>query len=283
MRAPPDPVVRRIVAAALDEDLGEAGDVTSRAVVPEGARALGSLVARQDLVLAGLPVAQAVFEALDPSVEFTALSRDGERVSRGAVVARVRGVARALLAGERTALNFLMRLSGIATAARAAVDEVGGTGVRILDTRKTTPGLRVLEKYAVAAGGAENHRMGLFDAVLIKDTHLAIVGSTAAAVRQARAAGHAPESITVEVSDLNEIDSAIAAGAGRLLLDNLPVEAVEEAVRRARGRAVLEVSGGLRRGRLRPYAVPGVAYLSVGELTHSAGAVDLALDLERLP
>jgi len=283
MTAPPADVVRRIVAAALDEDLGAAGDVTSDAVVPAGARAAGSLVARERLVLAGLPVARVVFETLDPAVAFTVLCGDGEIVEAGTSVARVRGSAHAILAGERTALNFLMRLSGIASAARAAVDEVRGTRARILDTRKTAPGLRALDKYAVAAGGADNHRQGLFDAVLIKDTHLAIAGSIVDAVARARAAGHPAERITVEVASLDELEQALAAGAGRALLDNLSVEQVSEAVRRARGRIVLEASGGLGPGRLRPFAETGIDFLSVGQLTHSARAMDFALDLERTP
>jgi len=274
-------VVRRVVAAALDEDLGTAGDVTSRAIVPADARATGSLVARERLVLAGVPVARAVFETLDPGVAFTVLCADGEIVEAGTCVARITGDARAILAAERTALNFLMRLSGIATAARAAVEEVRGTRARILDTRKTAPGLRVLDKYAVATGGADNHRQGLFDAVLIKDTHLAVAGSIAHAVARARAAGHPPERITVEVGSLAELEQALDAGAGRALLDNLSVEEVRQAVQHARGRIVLEASGGLGLGRLRPYAETGVDFLSVGQLTHSARGSDFALDLER--
>ncbi len=283
MIAPPADVVRRAVAAALDEDLDVSGDVTSLAIVPAAAQAVGSLVARERLKLAGMPLARAVFEALEPGVAFTVLCSDGETVEAGIVVARVAGSARAILAGERTALNFLMRLSGIATAASAAVAEIRGTRARILDTRKTAPGLRILEKYAVATGGADNHRMGLHDAVLIKDTHLSIVGSIADAVARARAAGHPAERITVEVSSLAQLDDACAAGAGRALLDNLSVDEVRDAVRRARGRIVLEASGGLGPGRLRPYAEAGVDFLSLGYLTHSSRAMDFALDVEPGP
>jgi len=283
MTGPPVDAVERVVAAALAEDLGSAGDVTSRAVVPAGARATGEIVARERLVLAGLPVARAVFAAVDAAVHFEGLCRDGDLVDAGTAVARVRGDARAILAAERTALNFLMRLSGIATAARAATAEVQGTRARILDTRKTAPGLRAIDKYAVAAGGAENHRLGLYDAVLIKDTHLAVAGSIRDAVERARAAGHAADRITVEVADLGGLDEAIAAGAGRALLDNLSVEQVRTAVRRAAGRIVLEASGGLRPGALRPYAETGVDFLSLGYLTHSSRAMDLALDLEIAP
>jgi nicotinate-nucleotide pyrophosphorylase (carboxylating) len=280
---PPADVVRRIVAAALDEDLDVSGDVTSLAVVAAEARAVGSLVARERLQLAGIPLARAVFERLEPGIGFTVLCRDGERVDAGTVVARVLGSARAILAGERTALNFLMRLSGIATAAAAAVEEIRGTGARILDTRKTTPGLRALEKYAVRAGGADNHRLGLHDAVLIKDTHLASAGSIALAVSRALAAGHPAARVTVEVANLVQLDEACAAGAGRALLDNFTVEQVRAAADRARGRIVLEASGGLAPGRLRPYAEAGVDFLSLGYLTHSSRAMDFALDLEPAP
>jgi nicotinate-nucleotide pyrophosphorylase (carboxylating) len=273
-------VLRRVVAAALEEDLGGPGDITSDCVVTDGASAVGHIVARQDLVLAGLPVAREVYRALDPAVEFTGLHEDGERISRGSPVARVCGSARAVLRGERTALNVLMRMCGIATAARSAVEEIEGTQARILDTRKTGPGLRMLDKYAVAAGGALNHRLGLYDAVMIKDTHLQIVPSIGVAVRRALEAGHPAALITVEVRDLDQFREAIDAGAGRALLDNMDLATTAEAVRLADGRIVLEASGGLRPGNLRPVAETGVDYLSLGWLTHSAPAADLAMELE---
>ena len=276
----PPAELARVVAAALEEDLGSAGDVTSDSVVPARLAARGRFVARQDLVLAGLPLAREVYRALDPQLEFSSLSRDGERVARGAAVAAVQGSARAILRGERTALNFLMRMSGIATAARAAVDEVAGTGARILDTRKTAPGLRRLDKYAVAAGGASNHRMGLYDAVLIKDTHLAAGVTITEAVRRAAERGHPPRAVTVEAGSLDELAQAIAAGAGRALLDNMTLDDVRRAVALAAGRIELEVSGGLRPGNLRRVAETGVEFLSLGWLTHSAPAADLALAVE---
>ncbi len=275
--------IRRVVSAALEEDLGAAGDVTSAAVVDAASRGRGTLVARERLVVAGLPVAREVFTALDPRCEFRALAAEGSEATGGEALASVTGSSRALLAGERAALNLLQRLCGVATASRTAVAEVAGTGAVVLDTRKTTPGLRRLEKYAVAVGGATNHRVGLYDAVMIKDTHLAVAGSIAEAVRRALAAGHPPERITVEVRSLPELAEAVVAGAGRALLDNMDLATLRAAVASARGRIVLEASGGLRPGRLRAVAETGVDCLSVGWITHSAPAADLAMDLEALP
>lgn len=273
-------VVRRIVRTALDEDLGTRGDLTSDSVVGEDTRALGRLIARQDLVIAGLPIATEVFRALDPELRFETSASDGDEVTAGTCVARVSGLARPILRGERTALNFLMRMSGIATAAHAAVSEIAGSRAQILDTRKTAPGLRELDKYSVAAGGAVNHRQGLFDEVMIKDTHLRAAPSITEAVRRARAHGHAPEIITVEVCDLIQLREAIAAGAGRVLLDNMDLETMAEAVRVNRGRVVLEASGGLRPGSLREVAETGIDFMSLGWLTHSSPAADLAMELE---
>jgi len=275
-------VIHRIVRAALDEDLGTRGDLTSDSVVGADTRAEAQLIARQDLVLAGLPLAREVFRSLDPDLEFETEASDGDRISADLRVARVRGLARPILGGERTALNFLMRMSGIATAARAAVDEIAGTGAQILDTRKTAPGLRDLDKYAVAAGGAVNHRHGLYDEVMIKDTHLRAVPSIAEAVRRALAKGHAAKIITVEVCDLAQLHEAISAGAGRVLLDNMDTETMAEAVRISGGRVVLEASGGLRPGSLRRVAETGVDFMSLGWLTHSSPAADLAMELETL-
>ena len=283
MSARLDPfAVRRAVAAALAEDLGERGDVTSDTIVPAERRARARLVARGETVVAGLPVAREVFAALDDAVEFQALVAEGERARPGQPIATVTGRARALLAGERTALNFLMRMCGIATAAREAVDEISGTGAVILDTRKTAPGLRLLDKYAVAAGGARNHRLGLHDAAMIKDTHRAVAGDLPRCVAALRARGLAAEAITVEVGTPEELDEALAAGAGRALLDNMDLAALRACVERARGRIVLEASGGLRPGTLRAVAETGVDCLSLGWLTHSARAADLAMDLEPL-
>jgi nicotinate-nucleotide pyrophosphorylase (carboxylating) len=276
-------LVRRVVATALEEDLGKRGDVTTDALLPDGRHATARIVARSSLVLAGLPVAREVFRALDPRVEFVASRRDGERVQSGECVATASGDARALLRGERTALNFLMRMCGIATAARAAVEEIAGSGARILDTRKTAPGLRRLDKYAAAAGGVVNHRMGLYDAVMVKDTHLGVVGSIAEAVERSLARGHPRESITVEVQDVEQLREAIEAGAGRALLDNMDLRGLREAVQVGAGRIVLEASGGLRPGQLRAVAESGVDFLSLGCLTHSAPAADLAMEMETPP
>jgi len=266
----------RSVAAALAEDLGSRGDVTTEATIPAFRKARATLVAREPMVVAGLDVAEEVFRQLDPSVIFTPLAQDGERVATGAVVATVEGPARALLQGERTALNFLQRMSGIATATRAAVEEIAGTKATILDTRKTAPGLRALDKHAVAAGGGTNHRQGLYDAAMIKDTHLGAAESLGAAIRACRAAGLSRETITAEVRTVLELDEAVAAGAGRALLDNMTLPALAACVRRGKGKIVLEASGGLRPGMLRAVAETGVDFLSLGYLTHSVRAADLA-------
>jgi nicotinate-nucleotide pyrophosphorylase (carboxylating) len=276
-------VVARSVAAALAEDLGERGDVTTRATIPEGRRGRASLVAREEMVVAGLPVAREVFRQLDDSIVFRPSCEDGDRVSAGSVVATAEGGARPLLEGERTALNFLQRMSGIATATRRAVDEVAGTGTVVLDTRKTAPGLRALDKYAVRAGGGTNHRMGLNDAAMVKDTHLAAAGSLGAAIGACLAAGIPKGLVTAEVRDLEELAEAIAAGAGRALLDNMELPLLAACVRAGKGKIVLEASGGLRPGSLRAVAETGVDALSLGYLTHSVRAADLAMDLEAVP
>jgi nicotinate-nucleotide pyrophosphorylase (carboxylating) len=230
-----------------------------------------------------LNVAIEVLRQVDPSIEAIARARDGDRVAPGTVVLEASGPARGLLEAERTALNFLQRMSGIATAAAAAVDEIAGTGTIVLDTRKTAPGLRALDKHAVAAGGGVNHRMGLYDAVMIKDTHLGAAGSLGDAIRRALGAGHPRERITAEVRTPDELDEAIGAGAGRALLDNMSLDAMRECVRRGKGRIVLEASGGLRPGSLRAVAATGVDALSLGYLTHSSRAADLGMDLEAVP
>lgn len=272
-----------IVAAALEEDLGEAGDVTTAAVVGAGRRGLARLVAREDLVVAGGPVARAVFASLDPSLRIELRAGEGDAIHAGTVVMEVEGAAAPLLMGERTALNFLQRMCGIASATRRAVEEIAGTGVLLLDTRKTAPGLRLLDKYAVAAGGGTNHRMGLFDAVLIKDTHLAVAGPPGYAVLRALAHRHPREIVTVEVGSVEALEDAIRAGAGRALLDNMDLETLRRCVAVGKGKIVLEASGGLRPGSLRAVAETGVDALSIGWLTHSVRAADLAMDLEPRP
>lgn len=271
---------RDLVRRALAEDVGK-GDVTTAAIAPAGARAAGDLIARSACVLAGLDVAIEAFVQLDPDVEADRRRRDGDRCGAGDAVARVTGSAAALLTAERTALNFLQRLSGTATLTRRFVDAAAGRAV-ILDTRKTTPTLRALEKYAVRAGGGANHRAALDAAILIKDNHVRIAGSVTEAVRRARAAGPAPP-IEVEAQSLDEVDEAVAAGADVVLLDNLSVADVRAAVARIGGRAGTEASGGVTLERAAALAATGVDRMSVGALTHSAPAVDFSFDLRPAP
>jgi nicotinate-nucleotide pyrophosphorylase (carboxylating) len=269
-----------VVARALAEDLGD-GDVTTAATVPAQTRARAVIRQKAPGVIYGLDVAEQVFGSLDPEATFTREVSEGVWRENGEVL-RVHGRARALLSGERTALNFLQRLSGVATMAARAVRAIEGTNARILDTRKTTPGLRALEKAAVAAGGATNHRAGLYDAILIKENHSALAGGVGAAVTRARE--HAPElSLEVECRDLAEVDEALAAGAPRLLLDNMTLAQLREAVEHVAGRAELEASGGVTLETLREVARTGVDFVSVGALTHSAPALDLSLLLTPLP
>ncbi len=272
--------VMELVERALEEDVGT-GDVTSAATVEEAARARAVITQKAPGVIFGLDVAEETFLAMDPEMAFERLAEEG-RWRDGGEVLRIEGRASAILAAERTALNFLGRLSGIATATARAVEEVRGTGARILDTRKTTPGLRTLEKAAVRAGGASNHRAGLYDAILIKENHAALAGGVAEAVRRARAsAPHLP--LEVECRSMAEIDQALDAGAQRLLLDNFTPEALQEAVARVGARASLEASGGIAPGALRDFATTGIEWISVGALTHSAPALDLSLTLEVAP
>ena len=281
---PPAPcsvaAVRELVAAALKEDVG-AGDLTAEAVVPADARARGVIEQREPGVVAGLGVAREVFRQLDSDLEFEPVAAP-DRWREPGPVARIEGSARAILAGERVALNFLGRLSGIATLAAAYVRAVEGTGTTILDTRKTTPGLRELEKAAVSAGGASNHRAGLYDAILVKENHAAVAGGVGEATRRALAG--APEGVVVEVecATLGEVGDALDAGARRILLDNMGEEDLRAAVELARGRAELEASGGITLANVRAVAETGVDYISVGALTHSAPALDLSLMLEPL-
>ena len=264
-----------VVRAALAEDLGEGGDITSTAVIPADLRLAAAMMAREPLVVAGLGAAVMAFRALDPGVTIVADVADGAALGPGTRLLRVEGNGRALLAAERTALNIVQHLSGIATITRAYVDAVTGTGAILLDTRKTLPGLRVLEKYAVRMGGGTNHRMGLWDAVLIKDNHVAAAGGVGEAVARAKAAGHVVE---VEVDRLDQIEPALAAGADRLLLDNMGVEGLRAAVALVAGRVPTEASGGVRLDTVRAIAATGVTYVSVGRLTQSAPAVDIGLD-----
>jgi nicotinate-nucleotide pyrophosphorylase (carboxylating) len=275
--------LNRLVHQALSEDVGS-GDVTTEATVAADARAQARIVQKAPGAIFGLDVAEAVFAQLDPDARCERLVEEGLWRERGGPVMTVEGKARALLTGERTALNFLAHLSGVATIAARAAQAVEGTGAKVLDTRKTTPGLRALEKAAVAAGGACNHRAGLYDAILIKENHIAAAGGISQAVERAREA--APElaaTIEVEVRNMREIDEALAAGAPRLLLDNMDDAELRAAVAQVAGRAELEASGGVTLATLRARAETGVESVSMGGLTHSAPALDLSLILEALP
>jgi len=276
----PEPLITSVVANALAEDLGLAGDITTDAVIPPHAKASGVFAARKPGVIAGLDVAAAAFRHLDPSVMFEPLIPDGERVDAGAKIARVSGNARALLTAERVALNFLGRMSGIATLTRRYVDAIAGTRATIVDTRKTTPGLRALEKYAVRAGGGMNHRIGLFDAVLIKDNHIAVAGGIGPAIAAARArVGHMVK-IEVEVDSLDQLEEALNHPIDAVLLDNMTPAQLAEAVRLVGGRVITEASGGIDLSTVRAVAESGVDLISVGALTHSAPVLDIGLDIE---
>lgn len=268
--------VERVVLAALAEDIG-AGDVTTEATVPADAVGSAELLVKEAGVVCGLSVAETAFRALDPELRFDALATDGGHLEAPAVVARLTGSERAILTAERVALNFLGRLSGIATLTRRYVDAVEGTGAAVLDTRKTTPGLRALEKDAVVAGGGRNHRFGLDDAVLIKDNHLRAAGSIAAAVTLVRAATDLP--VEVECETLVQVGEALAAGVDAILLDNMTLEELQEAVALVDGRARLEASGGVTLETIRAIAETGVDEISVGALTHSARSLDVSLEL----
>lgn len=279
----PPPVVCRAVADALAEDLGAGGDITTNATIPAEARARGHFATRQPGIIAGLDVARAAFHALDPGVVFERLAYDGDAAAAGVTIARVAGNARALLMAERVALNFLGRMSGIATLTRRYVDAVAGTPARIVDTRKTTPLLRAFEKYAVRCGGGANHRIGLFDAILIKDNHIVAAGGITAAVTRARAAAGHMVKIEVEVTSMAELEEALAAGIDAVLLDNMTPAELAAAVRLVAGRATTEASGGINLDTVRAVAESGVDLISVGALTHSAPVLDIGLDFELPP
>jgi nicotinate-nucleotide pyrophosphorylase (carboxylating) len=269
-------VYRGIVRRALAEDLGW-GDVTTEATVDAAVRGRGEIVTKSPCVLAGLEVAAEAFRQLDPGVEFIPVYNDGDYCEPYTIIAEVRGAAALMLTAERTALNFLQRLSGIATLTRRYVDAAGG-GITILDTRKTTPTLRALEKYAVRAGGGSNHRNGLDDGILIKDNHVRLAGGVTEAVRRMKAARQEMP-IEVEAQSLAQVDEAVAAGADVVLLDNLSIEETAQAVARIAGRATIEISGGVTLDRMPELARSGADYVSIGALTHSAPAVDLSFEI----
>ncbi len=277
-------IAQPMVNLALTEDWGS-GDVTTERVVPGGVSAKGTIFARKEGVLAGLEVARLTFTTAEPSLRFKPLGRDGDSLRPGDAICAIDGSARGMLMAERVALNFLQRLSGVATATRRFVEAVKGTGAIILDTRKTTPGLRILEKYAVSVGGGGNHRFGLFDMYLIKDNHLKLAGGIVDAVSRCRAAGD-DLPVEVEVSNLEQLKEACASGADRVMLDNMSEREVRRACEVVRGiadpagRPKVEVSGGITLDNVREMALCGVDYISIGAITHSAPAIDMSLELE---
>lgn len=280
-RAPPplsQTLVQAAVEAALAEDLGLQGDITTNATIPAEAVAEAVIAARKPGVIAGLQLAETAFRALDPDIKFEIVTPDGGMVAKGGIVAKISGKARAVLTAERVALNYLGRLSGIATLTRAYADAIRGTNAKIIDTRKTTPGLRAFEKYAVRCGGGQNHRTGLFDAVMIKDNHIAAAGSISKAIEAAReAVGHMVK-IEVEVDTLDQLDEVLKHKVDAVLLDNMTPDQLRNAVKRIGGRCIAEASGGVNLETVRAIAETGVDLISAGALTHSAPVLDLGLD-----
>jgi nicotinate-nucleotide pyrophosphorylase (carboxylating) len=274
-------ILRTIVERALKEDLGS-GDLTTRLLFPKAVKAEATIQVKQEAILAGLPVAEAVFKKVDPKLKFESVVQDGAQVKPGTIVARLQGDGRSMLKGERVALNFLQHLSGIATFTARFVEAVRGTKATILDTRKTTPGLRDLEKYAVRMGGGRNHRMSLSDGILIKDNHLALAGNLKTAVQQARKKAPRGFKVEVETTNLKEVEAALSARADIILLDNMTIPQLKEAVLLINGQTLTEVSGGVNLNAIREIASTGVDFISIGALTHSAPAVDLSMDIAPL-
>lgn len=268
--------IEHLINLALQEDIGP-GDITTDNLIPENKKGQGIIIAKEPLVLAGLDVAKQVFTILDLNADFSSNHEDGDRIEDRETILEIKGSLRALLKGERTALNFLQHLSGIATHVRSYVDQLGDLPVRLVDTRKTTPGWRVLEKYAVRKGGATNHRMGLYDGVLIKDNHIAACGGIAEAVKQIRSRISHLVRIEIEASDLSHVREALNAGADAIMLDNMDLDQIQEAVKLISGRALVEVSGMITRKNLKAYAGIGVDIISSGALTHSAPSVDISM------
>jgi nicotinate-nucleotide pyrophosphorylase (carboxylating) len=269
-----------LIDLALKEDIGP-GDVTTDNIVPANEKGQGIIVAKQDLVVAGMQVAEDVFKVLEPATRFNHHVNEGENVAKGTTVATIEATLATLLKGERTALNFLQRMSGIATQARAYMACVAGTSVKLVDTRKTTPGWRVLEKYAVRVGGAFNHRMGLYDGVLIKDNHIAAAGGISQAVQRARQAISHLVKVEVETTTLEEVQEALAASADIIMLDNMNLDQIRQAVQKINKKALVEVSGGVTQSHLKDLAQTGVDLISIGALTHSAVAVDLSMRIAK--
>jgi nicotinate-nucleotide pyrophosphorylase (carboxylating) len=270
--------IRRSIDRFIDEDVGR-GDITTRSLIPSDATGSAHIETRERAIVAGLDAAVLCFDAFGEDIRWECLTSDGDEVGAGDVLAQVEGSMRTIITAERTALNLLGRLSGVATLTRKFVDAVSGTAVRLVDTRKTTPGLRLLEKAAVRAGGGFNHRFGLDDGILIKDNHLAALGGITEAVTRMRAEAPHGLLVEVEVQDLNGLDEALAAGASAILLDNMTPELIREAVSRAGGKVLLEASGGIDLSNVREYAESGVDLISIGALTHSAPAIDVSLEV----
>lgn len=274
-------ILNSLIDLALREDIGT-GDITTNSIIPAGSTTIGFIKAKQAGVLAGIGVAEAVFKRVNPSLKFTALAADGDKLEAGQIIANVEGDARAILTGERLALNFMQRMSGIATRTARLVEVTRGCRARVVDTRKTTPGLRMLEKYAVRVGGGHNHRFGLYDAVLVKDNHIKVAGGIAQAVKMARAAIPHTMKVEVEVEDFSGLDEALNAGADIVMLDNMDAATMRQAVELAAGRALLEASGGISEETIRTVAETGVDIISVGALTHSIQALDISLDVKEI-
>lgn len=269
---------RRIISEALAEDIG-GGDITSRLVLDPDAKGKARIWAKDELVLSGVEVAREIFHTVDGGIHFEARAYEGDRLKAGEDIAHVEGLMTSLLSGERVALNFLQRMSGIATLTAEYIRRIEGTNARIVDTRKTVPGLRVIDKMAVRAGGGVNHRMGLYDAILIKDNHIAACGGVAEAVKRAKKGDSHLTGIEVEVSTLEELDEALGAGAEAILLDNMDLKTLEKAVKKAKGRAMLEASGNINLDNVADVARTGVDIISIGKLTHSVIAADIAMDI----
>lgn len=273
------PSVRKLIRCALEEDIGP-GDVTTDALVDPGQTGIGTIITREPMIVAGVGLSGEVFLLLDPEVEVQPYYRDGQRVARGERVVAFEGSLAALLKGERTALNFMQRLSGIATRVRSFVDSLEGVPVRIMDTRKTTPGLRVLEKYAVRMGGASNHRMGLYDGILIKDNHIQACGGVGPAIERMKQKATHLMKIEIETSDIEQVKAAVAAGADVIMLDNMDISEIKAAVNLIDGAALVEVSGNVSMSDLKDLADLRVDIVSIGALTHSAKSVDLSMDIK---
>jgi len=271
--------VKNIIRLALEEDVGSC-DLTTSLLIPEGQRSRALIVAKGNFIVAGIPFLQEVFNILDPETSFRIFFDDGSKVRRGDIIAEVYGDSRTLLSCERVGLNILQRLSGIATLTNAFVEKVKGTAVKIVDTRKTTPGLRFMERYAVRVGGGCNHRFGLYDGILIKDNHIETAGSITNAINAARKAHHLLK-IEVEVENLNDLKEALKAGADVVMLDNMPLEDMREAVRMAKGKVIIEASGNININNVKAVAETGVDLISIGAITHSAPAVDISMKIVR--